>query len=96
MEAEDVDEQPLVRHRSRRIASDDIELANFVQSPPLSPHGNDRGSRQPNGDAFHEVLIITAYLFLDIICCLSSIKYILFSFHFTSGAAYLLKSMMRL
>lgn len=51
-EAEDIDEQPLVRHRSRRIASENAETANITSSPPLSPHGNDHVNHQPNGGAF--------------------------------------------
>ena len=59
-EAEDADEQPLVRHRSRRFTSENSEPANVVSSPPASPRGDDHGGRQPNGNAFpsDEVLII--------------------------------------
>ena len=61
-EAEDVDEQPLVRHHSRRFSSENSEPANAVSSPPASPHGGDHGS-QPTENAFpsDEVLSIIFY-----------------------------------
>ncbi|XP_077248565.1 plant UBX domain-containing protein 8-like [Tasmannia lanceolata] len=57
-EAEDVEEQPLVRHRSRRSPSGASEsakeIAEMVDSPPSSPEPHDIGSHpQHNGDAFH-------------------------------------------
>eukprot|EP00268_Persea_americana_P018587 TRINITY_DN1933_c0_g1_i2.p1 TRINITY_DN1933_c0_g1~~TRINITY_DN1933_c0_g1_i2.p1 ORF type:complete len:494 (-),score=154.48 TRINITY_DN1933_c0_g1_i2:871-2352(-) len=61
-EVEDVEEQPLVRHRSRRISfgasSDAMESAavveEMVDSLPSSPIPHDITNHpQPNGDAFH-------------------------------------------
>ncbi|XP_008800798.1 plant UBX domain-containing protein 8-like [Phoenix dactylifera] len=55
-ETEDVEEQPLVRHRSGRISSGNAELAESGRlgySPPSSPRQNNAGSRPSyNGDAF--------------------------------------------
>ncbi|XP_010934464.1 plant UBX domain-containing protein 8 isoform X2 [Elaeis guineensis] len=55
-ETEDVEEQPLVRHRSRRTSSGNAELAEsggLAYSPPSSPQQNNIGSGPPyNGDAF--------------------------------------------
>ncbi|ONK59191.1 uncharacterized protein A4U43_C08F3920 [Asparagus officinalis] len=60
-EAEDVEEQPLVRHRSRPIASVNVESPEEVHSPTSSPGGSNHGSHEPNGDAFQsdEVLVIS-------------------------------------
>ncbi|XP_021666569.2 plant UBX domain-containing protein 8 isoform X2 [Hevea brasiliensis] len=57
-ESEDVDEQPLVRHRSRRTSSGSIESAREVgvieASPPSSPgQSNISSHTQHNGNAFH-------------------------------------------
>ncbi|PON46235.1 UBX domain-containing protein [Trema orientale] len=57
-ETDDLEEQPLVRHRSRRMSSGSVESAQEVgvveASPPLSPIQPSRGaSPQHNGDAFH-------------------------------------------
>lgn len=57
-EVEDLDDQPLVRHRSRRMSSGSAESAKEVEvvedSPPSSPRQPDRGaSPVRNGDAFH-------------------------------------------
>lgn len=57
-EAEDVEEQPLVRHRSRRVSSGSVESVKEVEemedSPPSSPGPHDVGSPpRHNGDAFH-------------------------------------------
>lgn len=67
-EAEDVEEQPLVRHRSRRLsfgassgtAESAKEVGEMVDSLPSSPVPHDITSHpHPNGDAFpsDEVLI---------------------------------------
>ncbi|KAF2313238.1 hypothetical protein GH714_009930 [Hevea brasiliensis] len=57
-ESEDVDEQPLVTHRSRRTSSGSIESAREVgvieASPPSSPGQNNISNHsQHNGNAFH-------------------------------------------
>ncbi|XP_058104806.1 plant UBX domain-containing protein 8-like isoform X2 [Magnolia sinica] len=57
-EAEEVEEQPLVRHRSRRLASgpaeSTTEVGQVVDSPPSSPGPSIVAPRpQHNGDAFH-------------------------------------------
>ncbi|XP_042478267.1 plant UBX domain-containing protein 8-like isoform X2 [Macadamia integrifolia] len=56
-EAEDVDEQPLVRHRSRRVSFGSMESAKDVgemtDSPPSSPRPHDVGTdQQRNRDNF--------------------------------------------
>ncbi|XP_062074210.1 plant UBX domain-containing protein 8 [Humulus lupulus] len=56
-ETEDLEEQPLVRHRSRRMSSGSVESAQEVgvveASPPLSPRQPIRStSPQRNGEAF--------------------------------------------
>lgn len=55
-ETEDVEEQPLVRHRSRRTSSGNVELVESGQlgySPPSSPRQNNIGGHPSyNGDAF--------------------------------------------
>ncbi|TKW34226.1 hypothetical protein SEVIR_2G291900v4 [Setaria viridis] len=48
-DTEDVEEQPLVRRRSRRVPSENTESAQMVQSGPPSPALN---NRQSNGDDF--------------------------------------------
>ncbi|KAJ6851174.1 plant UBX domain-containing protein 8 [Iris pallida] len=50
-EAEDVEEKPLVRQRSRSIASGTVD-AQVVNSPASSPQRQENGNHQPNGDAF--------------------------------------------
>ncbi|KDP25500.1 hypothetical protein JCGZ_20656 [Jatropha curcas] len=56
-ETEDVEEQPLVRHRSRRTSSGSVESARDVgveASPPSSPGQNNTSSHpQHNGNSFH-------------------------------------------
>ena len=57
-ELEDLEEQPLVRHRSRRMSSGSVESVQEVEvveaSPPLSPRQPNRNtSPQRDGDAFH-------------------------------------------
>ncbi|XP_010278560.1 PREDICTED: plant UBX domain-containing protein 8-like [Nelumbo nucifera] len=57
-EAEDVEELPLVRHRSRRVSSGYVDSATEVQeiadSPPSSPGLQHVGSHpQRNGNTFH-------------------------------------------
>lgn len=57
-EVEDLDEQPLVRHRSRRMSSGSVESAKDVEviddSPQLSPRLPNRStSPERNGNAFH-------------------------------------------
>ena len=52
-DAEDVEEQPLVRHRSQRVSfgSDDVEV--IEASPPSSPGRQDVGNQpQHNRNAF--------------------------------------------
>lgn len=51
-EDEDADEQPLVRRRSRRIASELAETTVVAHTSPMNPHGDDHGNHRPNGDAF--------------------------------------------
>ncbi|XP_050228897.1 plant UBX domain-containing protein 8 [Mercurialis annua] len=58
-EAEDLEEQPLVRHRSRRTSSGSLdssrEVAAVEDSPPSSPGQNNLNSRpQHNGNAFSD------------------------------------------
>uniref|UniRef100_K3ZSH3 UBX domain-containing protein n=1 Tax=Setaria italica TaxID=4555 RepID=K3ZSH3_SETIT len=48
-DTEDVEEQPLVRRRSRRVPSENTESAQMVQPGPPSPALN---NRQSNGDDF--------------------------------------------
>ncbi|KAJ6802138.1 plant UBX domain-containing protein 8 [Iris pallida] len=50
-EAEDVEEEPLIRHRSGQIASGILD-AQVVNSPASSPQRQENGNHQPNGDAF--------------------------------------------
>ncbi|KAJ6832610.1 plant UBX domain-containing protein 8 [Iris pallida] len=50
-EAEDVEEEPLVRHSSRCIPSGTVD-AQGVNSPASSPQRQENGNHQPNGDAF--------------------------------------------
>ncbi|KAF8412316.1 hypothetical protein HHK36_000277 [Tetracentron sinense] len=56
-EAEDVEEQPLVRHRSRRLSFGSMEsskeVGEMAVSPPSSPEPHDIGNDQHNNDAFH-------------------------------------------
>ena len=57
-EVDDLDEQPLVRHRSRRMSSGSVESAKDVEviddSPQLSPRLPNRSiSPERNGNAFH-------------------------------------------
>ncbi|XP_042518832.1 plant UBX domain-containing protein 8-like [Macadamia integrifolia] len=55
-EAKDVEEQPLVKHRSRHVSSGSVESASDVgemYSPPSSPRTHDVGTdRQRTGDTF--------------------------------------------
>ncbi|XP_043689934.1 plant UBX domain-containing protein 8-like [Telopea speciosissima] len=56
-EAKDVEEQPLVKHRSRRVSSGSVESARDVgemmDSPPSRPRRHDVGTdRQRTGDTF--------------------------------------------
>lgn len=59
-DVEDLEEQPLVRHRSRHLPSDSLEsskevgvIENVEDSPPSSPRQLDSGNHpQHNGDSF--------------------------------------------
>ncbi|KAJ6791195.1 plant UBX domain-containing protein 8 [Iris pallida] len=50
-EAEDVEEEPLIRHRSGHIASGVVD-AQVVNSPASSSQQQENGKQQPNGDVF--------------------------------------------
>lgn len=55
-DTEDMEEQPLVRHRSRRVSpgnAESTESGPMVHSPPSSlPLHNIQDNRQYNGDGF--------------------------------------------
>ncbi|XAR70338.1 hypothetical protein NMG60_11027162 [Bertholletia excelsa] len=57
-EAEDAEEQPLVRHRSRHVSSSSIDAAKGIEevevTPPSSPHQSTDVTQPPrNGNDFH-------------------------------------------
>ncbi|GMN32304.1 hypothetical protein TIFTF001_003600 [Ficus carica] len=69
-EVEDLDEQPLVRHRSRRMSSGSVESAKEVDSvehsPPSSPRQPDRGASLWGGlspEEHDEAVMLEAAMF---------------------------------
>jgi hypothetical protein len=67
-EAEDVEDQPLIRHRSRQPSSGSLESAREVgvaeASPPSSPGQSNIGSHPlHNGDAFSDEVSFTILLY---------------------------------
>ena len=82
-EAEDVEEQPLIRHRSRQISSGSMESATEVgvgeASPPSSPGRSNIGSHPlHNVDAFSEEVSSTI-LFYNLSTLISNLEHLTFS-----------------
>lgn len=68
-DTDDLEEQPLVRHQSRRVSSGSVESSKEVEviedlevSPPSSPRQLNRGNHsQHNGDAFPSAEVFSSH-----------------------------------